>query len=498
MDVSIFDLTKTFGKVRANEQIRLHFAAGQIHGVLGENGAGKSTLMKLLAGFLRPDAGEIWLDGQPVKLLNPAIALRVGIGMVAQEPLVIPAFTALENFYCASPASAMPNLASARQRLLNYAEQFGFTIQPDLPVANLTVGQRQQLEILRLLALGAKLLILDEPTTGISALQKKALFEALRKLAAEGKTILFVSHKLEEVAEICTTVSILRAGRVAGEGQMIMPQPQDHLLSLMFGQEIQTKNPSLPQKSETSSAQSVWKLDSVTLREGSRSLPNLNLDIPAGTILGLAGLEGEGQQLFLRLLAGRLRPKTGQFWLKDVEMTNSAPKAFREAGIHYVPADRLAEGLVGKFSLVEHLSLLSKMPGLLINLRSAQAQAGAAIATYAIKAAPTTPLAALSGGNQQRAMLALIPAHCTGLLFDQPTRGLDILSARAVWQQLLARKAAGTAIVFASVDLDELLKYSDSILVFHGGRVSKALDRTDLSATQLAELIGGVGFVAGE
>lgn len=503
MDVAVHNLTKTFGSLRANDGITLTFGSGRIHGVLGENGAGKSTLMKLLSGFLRPDGGEIRLGGAPARLAGPAAALQQGVGMIHQDPLDVPAFTALENFFCASPRRVLPSRAAARRILLDLAARLGFSALPDAPVAGLTVGQRQQLEIMRLLACGARVLILDEPTTGISAAQAEALFAALRRLAADGNTVLFVSHKLDEVATLCDTVSVLRAGRVMGPGQMAMPQPQERLLDLMFGQERAT-SPSAPNGAPPLEAPSaapavsvappVWELENVTLRAGPLILRNLHLTAPAGSVLGLAGLEGSGQQLLLRALAGRLRPLAGRLRLCGQDVTGASPQVVLRAGVHYLPADRLAEGLIGAFSLTDHFALQDAAPGRLLNRQAAQAAAAAAIADFNIKATPATPIATLSGGNQQRALLALLPPDCVGLLIDQPTRGLDVASAAAVWQRLLARRTGGTALVYASADLDELLTYSDHVLVFCGGRVSAPLPCAELNAARLAELIGGVGF----
>jgi simple sugar transport system ATP-binding protein len=495
MDIAFRHITKTFGRLRANDDISLGFAGGQIHGILGENGAGKSTLMKLLSGFLRPDAGEIMLDGSTARLDSPAAALRAGVGMIHQDPLDVPAFRVLENFYCASPRHAMPSRKVARQRLLELGQRLNFALAPDAPVAGLTVGQRQQLEIMRLLACGVRVLILDEPTTGISAAQKDALFAALQRLANEGNTLLFVSHKLDDVTELCHTVSVLRAGRVMGEGQMLMPQPQAHLLALMFGQSASeaAPAPAPAPPAEAPAAPPVWTLDHLTLSEGALTLPDLRLELAPGRVVGLSGLEGSGQQTLLRLLAGHTRPLAGRLLLAGTDMSSASAPAFRQAGVHYLPADRLADGMVGALSLAEHFAL-ARGGGPLLNQQAAREQARAAIDAYDIKATPTTPIASLSGGNQQRAMLALLPDHCTGLLLDQPTRGLDVFSARGMWQRLLARRASGTALVFASADLDELLAYSDDILVFYGGRVSRPLPRATLSETRLAELIGGVGF----
>jgi simple sugar transport system ATP-binding protein len=504
MDIRIQNVTKSFGSLRANDSVSLHFAAGQIHGVLGENGAGKSTLMKLLSGFLRRDSGQIVLNEEPAQLATPAAALQAGIGMIHQDPLDVPAFTALENFFCASPRQSMPTIQTARRLLLDLSQRLNFAVAPDAPVARLTVGQRQQLEILRLLAHGVQVLILDEPTTGITAAQKTALFAALGHLAEEGKTVLFVSHKLEEVAELCHTVSVLRAGQVMGECPMLMPQPQDKLLALMFGHDLPQRQPASRASSngtpaaeeETSPAPPVWQLEGIEAREGSRTLHNLNMTLPAGTVIGLSGLEGSGQHVFLRLLAGLLHPDEGRLLLNGKDMSGRSVATFQQAGVHYLPADRMAEGLVGVFSLADHLALAGASSSSLIRRGEAQSAARSAIDDYDIKATPTTPIAALSGGNQQRAMLALLPPHCSGLLLDQPTRGLDVISAQAVWQRLLARRDDGTALVFASADFDELLDYSDYVLVFYSGRVSRLLPRADLSGERLAELIGGVGFEA--
>jgi general nucleoside transport system ATP-binding protein len=526
MQVEVRDLTKTFGALRANDAISLRFGAGQIHGVLGENGAGKSTLMKLLSGYLRADSGSILLDGEPVLLRSPADALGAGVGMIHQDPLDVPAFTALENFFLGSLPATMPDMATARKLLTTIAGQFGFAVPPDAPLARLTVGQRQQLELMRLLAWGARVLILDEPTTGITAAQATALFEAVRRLADSGATVLFVSHKLDEVAALCHTVSVLRAGQVVGE-QMAMPQPQGRLLQLMFGagasQEEEKNRRSASQEQEkrrtgeeekaplscsplipfSSSGSPVWRLRGIIAREDNLELHVPALDIPRGALIGLAGLEGSGQRVLLRLLSGRLKPLAGRVLVGDADLTGQRGEVFRRSGVEHLPADRLDDGVVGAFSLAEHFALQApylpgaageKHGGLLLDRQAARSAAEQAIAAYAIRGTPDTPLVSLSGGNQQRAMLALLPERIAGLLLEQPTRGLDVASARSVWGKLLERRAAGTALMFASADLDELLEYAEHVLVFFAGRVSPLIPRAELSYARLAEMIGGVGF----
>lgn len=502
MEVAVHNLSKAFGSLRANDRLTLHFEAGKIHGVLGENGAGKSTLMKLIAGFLRPDEGVIRFDGHAAALRGPGDALRAGVGMIHQDPLDVPAFTALENLLYATPRSTIASWAEGRRVLVEMAGRLGFTIEPEAPVARLSIGQRQQLEIIRLLACGARVLILDEPTTGITAEQSRALFAALRRLAATGNTVLFVSHKLDEVAALCDTVCVLRAGRLVGE-QMAMPVPQAVLLGLMFDTAAATTRSEAPGPEREDGApeqpvarpapdEVVWRLENVTAGEGAVTLRNLNLEVPAGRVVGLAGLDGSGQQILLRLLAGRLRPEAGRVLVGSSDLTGASSRAYRAAGIEYLPADRLAEGMIGPLSLSDHFAL--QQTGRLVDRRRAEREAREAIAAYDIKATPLTPISALSGGNQQRALLALAPPHCRGLACEQPTRGLDVASARTIWRSLLARRAAGCAIVFASADLDELIAYSDEVLVFFAGRISPPLPRAELSVARLGELIGGVGF----
>lgn len=369
MQVEVQGLTRTFGRVRANASISLTFAAGHIHAVLGENGAGKSTLMKLLAGFLRPDAGNILLNGRPVRLRGPAEALRQGIGMVHQDPLDVPAFTALENVALALPRCIVRSRAAVRQRLLELAADLEFAALPDTPVMYLSVGQRQQLEMMRLLLWQVQVLILDEPTTGISAAQKDALFAALRRMTAEGKTVLFVSHKLAEVAELCDTVSVLRAGAVAGTGQLALPQPREQLLELMFGPACSTNLLEVTSNGQRAAADLAptlvnvksnghpasngsvaWELRGVCVREGPVALQDITLSLPQGSITGLAGLTGSGQDVLLRLLAGLLRASSGRVFFAASDMSAAPLALWQEAGVQYVPADRLADGLIGPFS----------------------------------------------------------------------------------------------------------------------------------------------------
>ncbi|NBU64826.1 MAG: sugar ABC transporter ATP-binding protein [Chloroflexia bacterium] len=477
MHVSIQQLNKSFGPVSANQNITIAFAAGQIHGILGENGAGKSTLMKLLSGVYKPDSGQIFINGNAVTLGTPRLAVQIGIGMVGQDPLDVPVFSVLENIAC---GMQMPNDADIRQ--IHWSTTLGFPLSPDQRMRDLTVGQRQQVEIVRLLIAGSHVLILDEPTTGITAAQVEALFTALKTIVTTGKTVLFVTHKLDEIAVLCDTVTVLRAGQIVGT-QMAMPISKETMLTAMFGEFL--NHPNAGAKSIPTDAPR-WQLKDTMLHDATFVLGPFNLSLPKGMIIGLAGLEGSGQRIFMQHLAGTFYPDRGQVHFNGQPLTRANPL------VAWLPADRLHEGIIGAMSLSEHVLLMRD--SLLAANQNATEKAAQLIADYAIKATPDMPLQQLSGGNQQRAMLALIPESAQGILLEHPTRGLDTVSAMAIWQRLQVRRDNGATVLFFSADLSEVMQYSDAVLVFFGGQVSRLLARDTLSEEVLAALIGGVGF----
>jgi simple sugar transport system ATP-binding protein len=479
MQVRIRSLYKSFGAVKANNDINIEFAAGQIHGILGENGAGKSTLMKILSGVYTADSGVIEVDGSAVVLGHPAKSIHVGIGMVGQDPLDVPVFTVLENIAC---GLHMPRGADLLQQFINWSTQLGFSLDPQQRIHTLTVGQRQQVEIIRLLIAGSQLLILDEPTTGITAEQVSALFTALRSIANAGRTVLFVTHKLDELMELCDTATVLRAGRIVGE-QVGLPISQDVILRAMFG-EMEPTTAISPRDSAIMEVR--WEFRHVVMRDASFQLGPFDGVLPRGALIGLAGLEGSGQRTFLYHLAGLQRPSHGVITCDGRLVDGYQPD------IVFLPADRLYEGVIAEMSLVDHVRLLRDQ--LLLDGSNPRAKAEQLITAYDIKATPDTPLNLLSGGNQQRAMLALIPDDVRGILLEHPTRGLDARSASAIWQRLHVRRDSGTSVVFFSADLEEVMLNSDFIIVFFGGRISRLLRREELTEHRLAELIGGVGF----
>jgi simple sugar transport system ATP-binding protein len=367
------------------------------------------------------------------------------------------------------------------------AAQFDFSLSPEAPLASLTVGERQQLEILRLLWLGVRVLILDEPTTAISAQQRVKLFAALRKLAEQGKTVLFVSHKLEEVQDLCGKVAVLRRGQVAGE--VTLPCATDHLVQMMFGQVL-----SQGQCACVELGAPVLELDRLTLSDSRLTIADLSLQVRAGEVIGMAGLEGSGQRLLLRACAGLLHPLFGRVCVVGRDMTGRPYRQFLDAGVAYLPMGRLEEGLIAGLTLTEHVVLVERKRALLVDWRAAAESAERRIRGFNIVGKPWTQVQELSGGNQQRTLLALLPPNLKLLLMEHPTRGLDIESTEYIWKQLLERCQQGTAIIFASSDLDELLERSDRILVFFSGRVAAPLDARRVTIEQLGQLIGGMGL----
>jgi len=487
MKIEIDGISKRFGAVQANADISLTIGEGTIHGLLGENGAGKTTLMKVLSGYLQPDAGEIRLDGFPVRLRSPAEAISLGIGMLHQDPLDIPALSVLDNFALGLQRGFWHNPGRLRRSFYNLCHQFGMSLEPDEPVASLTVGERQQLELLRLLALGVRVIILDEPTTGISEPQKELLFATLRQLAEEGLTVIFVSHKLEEVEALCSKATILRAGRVMGT--VVAPFERNHLVQLMFGRAI-----ALPVIRSFCTDRVVLEVQDLVVESHRLQLAPIDLEACAGEVIGLAGLEGSGQQLFLEACAGIRKARQGRLLLDGTDLTRASYDEYLRHGVAYVPAARLEEGLVNGLSIREHVALATQRAGFWVQWDRADRLAAERIAHYNIIGTPRTRVEELSGGNQQRMLLALLPDGLKLLVLDHPTRGLDLESEIWVWQQLHERCRSGTVILFTTTDLDELVRNSDRIMVFSGGKVSSPVASSEVTREELGYMIGGVNL----
>jgi len=488
MQIELRDIRKTFGPVHANAGISLLIPAAAIQGVLGENGAGKSTLMKILSGFIRPDSGDIVMDGSRVVIHSPADAIRLGVGMLHQDPLDFPPMRVLDNFILGRHGAVFPDRRRSAREFRELAAQFDFSLDADAYVDTLTVGERQQLEILRLLLFGARALILDEPTTGISQPQKEKLFATLRRLASQGMTVIFVSHKLEDVELLCSNVAVLRQGELVGTA--VPPYETKSLVRMMFSRDV-----AFTGKASRAPGRPILSLRGVSLETQRLQIEDVTFEARAGEVIGLAGMEGSGQSVLLSACAGLARPVSGRVHLGDRDVTGLSYHGFMKRGVAFLPAARLEQGLVAGLSVADHF-VLSEGGGMFIDRHRATDLAADRICTYNIKGAPSHHVESLSGGNQQRMLLALLKESLSLILLEHPTRGLDIESTLYIWSKLRERCAQGAAIVFISADLDEVLQYSDRVLVFFSGRVSPPLSAEGLSVEHLGGLIGGKGWDA--
>jgi ABC-type uncharacterized transport system ATPase subunit len=485
MRITLHDIHKRYGNVRANDGITMEIAPGTIHGILGENGAGKSTLMKILAGYAAKTSGSIFLDGRPSDFAGPWQATELGMGMLYQDPLDFAPLTVIENFMMGLAHGVVRNEAFYRQKLQDLTLHFSFYLNPDARVRNLTIGERQQLELVRLLALGVNVLILDEPTTGISSLQRQTLFAALRRLAEEQKTILLVSHKLEDVESLCDRVTVLRQGKVAGE--MGRPFETSVLLQWMF-RSLPQSPPCAPNKEVCHELALV--LEGVAASGGRVGLQPCNITIRKGEIVGLAGMEGSGQDIFLRVAAGLKKPDQGRIRIEGRDMTGEDHHAFRLKGVTFLPAARLEEGLMPGLTITEHFAL-GFGRRIRVPWKDATELAQEGINRFRVVGEPHTKAETLSGGNQQRLLLALLPSNPRVLVLEHPTRGLDMDSVRWVWEKLTAFAAGGASILFSSAELEEILQVADRILVFFDGMVVKDTRRCDTTLDEVAQAIAG-------
>ena len=485
MQVELQNIHKYFGLVRANDGISLDLEGGRIYGLLGENGAGKSTLMKILSGYQPQDSGQILLDGAEVAFDSPAAALSGGVGMLYQDPLDMPPFTVIENYQLGRDKHWPLRKRSASRELQEITSRYNFELDQEAFIESLSMGERQQLELVRLLAGGARVLILDEPTTGISAEQKEMLFNSMRTMAhEEGRTLILVSHKLEEVQELCDLAFVLRRGQLVGEIEI--PCPNERLVEMMFGR--------IPERSQRESfvlGRPILEIKDLEISDHRLSINDINLTVNAGEVFGLAGLEGSGQTQLIKGCAGLLKPEHGQILLEGKEINKWSYHHRQKSGIAYVAAGRLEEGLVAGLTLTEHLVLAQPKQRFFIDWDSARSLMQERIKEYQIVGRPDSTADELSGGNQQRLLFGLLNKPQKLLLLDNPTRGLDVRSTNYTWELLYQRRHEATAILFMSADLDEIIERSDRIAVFFGGRMSRIVDAKTTTADELGHMIGG-------
>lgn len=500
--IELIDITKRFPGIIANDQISFNVRQGEVHALLGENGAGKSTLMKILFGIYRPDEGEIRIRGHHVVLQSPADAIQHGIGMVHQELMLIPELTVLENIVLAGETlSAVSDVfidkKAVRQRIQELSETYGLAVHPDEPVKNLSIGERQRAEILKVLYRDPTIIVFDEPTSSIGPLDKVKMLRLIRAMANSGRAVLpFITHKLLEVVEICDRVTVLRNGRVQGvyrRGEFTT----DVLTTAMFGKEIAS---AVRRSQRPPANDEILSVKDLVLRDkaGRRILNGVAFAVHRGEMLGIAGVSGNGQQELGEVVIGLRTPQKGAIRFKGNDVTDSTPWQMLASGYACVFEDRDVN-LVGDLSLRDNIALALHLGkdftklGVLLDYEKLAELSRKIVAQYAIKCRDVgAPVQSLSGGNKQKLVLGRILARNSDLIWaHNPTKGLDVASCRAIYDVLLEEKQRGKAVVLISEDLDELIDLCDRIAVMYEGRITGIRPADQAMREELGRLIMG-------
>ncbi|TDM08726.1 MAG: ABC transporter [Ideonella sp. MAG2] len=486
-------ITKQYPAVRANDAVSLRVAPGQIHAVLGENGAGKSTMMKIIYGAVKPDQGQILWNGQAVQVASPAAARQLGISMVYQHFSLFDTLTAAENVWLGLD-KAMP-LPEVVARIREVSEGYGLPVDPLRPVHTLSVGERQRVEIVRSLLTKPQLLILDEPTSVLTPQAVEKLFITLRQLSAEGCSILYISHKLDEIRALCHHCTVLRGGKVTGE---VDPTQESNasLSRLMIGAEP----PTLHRQGSAAGA-AVLEVQNLSLDQQDPfgvTLKGINLQVRAGEIVGVAGVSGNGQQELMAALSGEdPRAPAGSVQLFGSDIARASPRKRRALGLHFVPEERLGRGAVPTLSLAQN-TLLTRTAavkaGGWLNLAQTRQLAADLIARYNVKAGgPDAAARSLSGGNLQKFLVGReIDANPKLLIVSQPTWGVDVGAAAQIRGALLALRDAGCALLIVSEELDELFEISDRMVVMAQGRISPSLPTAEATIERIGAWMSGL------
>ncbi len=482
MRLELRGITKRFGTLTANDHIDLTVEPGQIHCLLGENGAGKSTLMNVVFGLLHPDEGEILIDDVPQRFANSGDAVRRGIGMVHQHFMLVPVFSVAENVVLGfEPTRRLGRLdhARAREEIRHTSQQFNLEVDPDAIVENLPVGLQQRVEILKALNHDAELLILDEPTAVLTPQEIDALMAIMRSLAASGKSILFISHKLKEVRAVSDVVTVIRQGRVIDQ----VPPTTDEstLASLMVGRDVSLT----VAKDVAAPGAPVLELDDVVVRDdrGLAAVDHVSLQVHAGEILALAGVQGNGQTELVEAIAGMRPVESGRITLGGRDITGATPRAALDSGLGHIPEDRHRYGVVMSLSVADNLVLNAPRRAPFAahgsrNLAAVRDNAEDLVGRFDIRTTSVqAPLSSLSGGNQQKVIVAReLSRPLEVLVASQPTRGLDVGSIEYVHRQIVEQRNEGLAVLIVSSELDEVMALGDRIAVMHAGQITGVVD----------------------
>ncbi len=492
-------ITKRFPGVLANDHIDLTLKRGEIHALLGENGAGKSTLMNVLYGLYAPDEGEIIVDGNTIQVSSPKDAIEAGIGMVHQHFMLVPVFTVTENVILGDESTKMGvflDRKSASTRIQEISKQYHLDVDPDAYVKDLPVGVQQRVEIIKLLYRHADILILDEPTAVLTPQEVDELFAIMRSLVDQGKSIIFITHKLREVMEFADRISVIRGGKMVGT---ITPQEADKmkLAAMMVGRAVDLKVDKTPAKPDgvVLDVQNLVVLDEVD----EVVVRGISFDVHAGEILGVAGVQGNGQTELVKAITGLCHAVEGHVKLLNEDITNSSPRSITELGAAHIPEDRQKDGLVLTSSIADNLVLNTYYLApfakkVVVQDEKVLDNALEIIEKFDVRTpSPITHVGSLSGGNQQKVIVGReFSRPIKFLVASQPTRGLDVGSIEYIHHRIIEKRDSGCAILLVSTELDEIMELSDRIAVMYRGKIIAVLNASDVSKASVGLLMAGV------
>ena len=493
-------ITCRFGNLIANQNITFDLKKGEIHALLGENGAGKTTLTSMLYGLYQPESGEIYVKGQHAVIKSPSDAINLGIAMVHQHFLLTLAHSVTENIIVGlkSTKGIFLNLDKAEEKILQISKKYGLKIDPKSTVGNLSVGEQQRVEIIKGLYRNVDILILDEPTGMLTPMEEKALFEALRSMVNQGLSIIFITHKLREVMEVSNRITVLRGGNVVGIVKT-SETSEDELARMMVGRTVSVNQISQGSISKTTPP-TVLEIKNVSALGNSNMLflKDIRLDLRKGEILGIAGVDGNGQNELAEVIAGLRKVKYGEISMDGRSIANLSPRQIRELGLSYVPEDCLHTGLILEYSIIENLVLdrwytKPYSNKLFLNKTEMMKFADKIIADFEIKITElNAPVSSMSGGNLQKIVLGReFSRDSKVLVVHNPTRGLDIGATEYIHKQLIKQKENGVGVLLLSLDLDEILTVSDRIGVIYEGKIITIVEKQNTDIDQIGLLMGG-------
>lgn len=495
--IEMREITKIFGEFVANDKINLELRKGEIHALLGENGAGKSTLMNMLAGLLEPTSGEIVVNGKSEKLDSPSKAASLGIGMVHQHFMLVEAFTVAENIILGSEVTnkGVLDLKKANADILELSERYGLAVDPTAKIEDISVGAQQRVEILKTLYRGADILIFDEPTAVLTPAEILELMDIMKALVKEGKSIILITHKLDEIRAVADRVTVIRRGKSI-QTVSIEGATNKDLAEMMVGRSVSF----VTEKEEAQPKEVVLQISDLVVNEnrGVPAVKELSLDVRAGEIVGIAGIDGNGQSELIQAITGLRKVKSGSIKIKGQEVVGHSPRKITEMNVSHVPEDRHRDGLVLEMMLSENIALqtyykepLSKNG--VLNYNQINSYARKLMEEFDVRAAnEIVPASALSGGNQQKAIIAReVDRNPDLLIVSQPTRGLDVGAIEYIHKRLIDERDKGKAVLVVSFELDEILNLSDRIAVIHDGKIQGIVKPSETNKQELGILMAG-------